>query len=41
MSKRKKTPNTGAMLELWRPPQDAGEAVGCLASTYTFAPELF
>jgi hypothetical protein len=41
MSKRKKTPNTGAMLELWRPPQEAGEAVGCLASTYTFAPELF
>jgi hypothetical protein len=41
MSKRKKTPNTAAMLELWRPPQDAGEAVGCLASTYTFAPELF
>jgi hypothetical protein len=41
MSKSKKTPNTGAMLELWRPPQDAGEAVGCLASTYTFAPEMF
>ena len=41
MSKRKKMPNTTAMLELWRPPEDVGEAVGCLASTYTFAPELF
>ena len=29
------------MLELWRPPHDAGEPIGCLASTYTFAPELF
>lgn len=29
------------MLELWRPPQGAGEPIGCLATTYTFAPELF
>ena len=29
------------MLELWRPPHDSGEPIGCLASTYTFAPELF
>ena len=32
---------TGTMLELWRPPRFAGEAVGCLATTYTFQPGLF
>ncbi len=30
-----------AMLELWRPPEDSGEPVGCLATTFTFAPGLF
>jgi hypothetical protein len=29
------------MLDLWRPPQGAGDPVGCLATTYTFAPGLF
>ena len=29
------------MLELWRPPADAGEPIGCLATTYTFTPGLF
>jgi hypothetical protein len=29
------------MLELWRPPDGAGEAVGCLTSTFTFSPGLF
>lgn len=29
------------MLELWRPPQGAGDPIGCLATTYTFAPGLF
>ena len=29
------------MLELWRPPLDAGEPIGCLATTYTFTPGLF
>lgn len=29
------------MLELWRPPDNAGEPIGCLATTYTFDPELF
>ena len=29
------------MLELWRPPTDAGEPIGCLATTYTFTPGLF
>jgi hypothetical protein len=41
MSKRKREPNSGAMLDLWRPPKDAGDPVGCLATTYTFAPGLF
>ena len=29
------------MLELWRPPHGAGDPIGCLATTYTFAPALF
>ena len=29
------------MLDLWRPPADAGEPIGCLATTYTFKPGLF
>lgn len=29
------------MLDLWRPPQNAGDAIGCLATTYTFDPALF
>ena len=41
MSKRRKRSTTGTMLELWRPPPAAGEAVGCLATTYTFDPGLF
>jgi len=41
MSKATKGRVAGAMLELWRPPQHAGDPVGCLATTYTFDPELF
>lgn len=41
MSKRKKASVTGAMLDLWRPPPRAGDPIGCLATTYTFAPGLF
>lgn len=41
MSKRKKAATTGAMLELWRPPPRAGDPIGCIATTYTFAPGLF
>ena len=29
------------MLELWRPPENAGDPIGCLATTYTFDPGLF
>lgn len=41
MNKFRKIANTGAMLDLWRPPKNAGDPVGCLATTYTFAPGLF
>jgi len=42
MSKRgRSATSSGTMLDLWRPPHDAGEPVGCLASTYTFTPALF
>ena len=41
MSKRRNSSSSGAMLDLWRPPQGAKEPVGCLATTYTFAPGLF
>lgn len=41
MSKRKKGASTAAMLDLWRPPQDAGDPIGCLATTYTFTPALY
>ncbi|MBI1854198.1 MAG: phospholipase D family protein, partial [Planctomycetes bacterium] len=41
MSARAKGSDRGAMLDLWRPPQNAGDPIGCLATTYTFAPGLF
>lgn len=41
MSKSIRQSSSGAMLELWRPPQGAGDPVGCLATTYTFSPGLF
>ena len=41
MSTRKRRAARGVMLELWRPPTNAGDPVGCLATTYTFDPGLF
>lgn len=38
---KKRGEATGVLLDLWRPPQGAGEPVGCLATTYTFEPGLF
>ncbi len=29
------------MLELWRPPRNSGEPIGCLGSTFTFDASLF
>jgi hypothetical protein len=40
MSKYKKS-NSETILDLWRPPQGAGDPLGCLATTYTFDPGLF
>jgi hypothetical protein len=41
VSGRRAASADGHMLELWRPPQGAGEPVGCLSTTYTFSPGLF
>jgi hypothetical protein len=41
MSRKRKIGATGAMLELWRPPQGAGDAIGCVTTTYTFSPAIF
>jgi hypothetical protein len=41
MSRPRKRDKSGTMLELWRPPNGAGDVVGCLASTFTFSPGLF
>ncbi len=41
MAKKGKSDSAVAMLELWRPPDNAGEPVGCLATTFTFHPGLF
>ncbi len=41
MSRGKSSESSCAMLELWRPPADAGGPIGCLATTYTFTPGLF
>ena len=41
MSARKRKATTGVMRELWRPPANAGDPIGCLATTYTFDPGLF
>ena len=32
---------TTRLLDLWMPPEDAGPAVGCLATTFTFEPDFF
>lgn len=41
MKRARKQDAEVALLDLWRPPTDAGEPIGCLATTYTFDPELF
>lgn len=41
MSRAKNKRGLGTMLELWRPPTGAGDALGCLTSTFTFSPGLF
>ena len=34
-------PGYGKILEAWEPPDEAGEAVGCVATTFTFSPAFF
>ena len=42
MTKRKdQTPGYGKILDAWIPPDDAGEPVGCLATSFTFSPVFF
>lgn len=41
MAKRSKRKAPGTMLELWRAPSGARDALGCLATTFTFQPGLF
>ena len=41
MAKRNRQQAAGTMLELWRPPREAGDPLGCLATTFTFQPGLF
>ena len=41
MAKKRKSDSAVTMLEMWRAPADAGEPIGCLATTFTFQPGLF
>lgn len=42
MSKRNITkPGHARILEAWEPPDDAGEPLGCVATTFTFEPHFF
>jgi hypothetical protein len=34
-------PGQGKILEAWEPPDDAGAPIGCIATTFTFAPAFF
>lgn len=37
----RRSASPGTLLDLWRPPREAGNPVGCLATTYTFQPAVF
>ncbi len=39
--KKKKRVGYGKLLDAWVPPPDAGEAIGCVATTFTFSPVFF
>ena len=34
-------PGYGKLLDAWTPPERAGDAIGCIATTFTFAPAFF
>jgi len=40
-SKNKKRPGYARLLDSWTPPEGAGEAVGCLATSFTFQSDFF
>jgi hypothetical protein len=31
----------GKLLDAWVPPQNAGDSVGCIATSYTFSPVFY
>lgn len=39
--KREKTPGFGKLLDAWVAPDDAGDPVGCVATSFTFSPAFF
>lgn len=39
--KKRKRVGYGKLLDAWAPPPDAGEAIGCVATTFTFSPVFF
>lgn len=41
MAKRRRDLGARRLLEAWEPPPEAGEAVGCIATTFTFDPVFF
>ena len=42
MSRQKEqTPGYGKILDAWIPPEEAGDPVGCVATSFTFSPVLF
>jgi hypothetical protein len=42
MSKQKEQkPGYGKILDAWIPPEDAGDPIGCVATSFTFSPVLF
>lgn len=42
MAKKKETkPGYGRLLDAWTPPPEAGEPIGCVATTFTFSPVFF
>jgi hypothetical protein len=41
MAKRKGNASAQQLLEAWEPPEQAGEPIGCAATTFTFDPVFF
>ncbi|MCB1130702.1 MAG: hypothetical protein KDN05_06195 [Verrucomicrobiae bacterium] len=41
MKRRRQPEGTGRILDAWTPPEDAGDAIGLIATTFTFKPDFF